>query len=241
VVPPRGSIGTETKGQANTYGAGWVLAVEQPSAMVAARIQRRLVRSLIQEVIPQNRLGRRIISRCTAIESVRRCTLASESSRGRPVTLLFATIDSSAPEAGQGRNAAREAQIRRGCTDRRTGLCRARRGADTARRTPISGATVTATSEAGSTSSVSDANGQVTLSFTPVGEMLRIVVDKDANGAIGGPTVGSTSPDPITHGQVTKLSFNDRVITLPESRGTAGLVFAAALLLALRRRRCARC
>ena len=102
--------------------------------------------------------------------------------------------------------------------------------------TPVAGATVTATSDAGSVAGVTDANGAVMLSFTPFGETLRIIVDKDANGAAGGPTPGSTSPDPGTHGQVTKQSFNDRVITLPEPRGAFVLMLAGALIVALRRR-----
>jgi MYXO-CTERM domain-containing protein len=37
------------------------------------------------------------------------------------------------------------------------------------------------------------------------------------------------------------VSYNDRVILLPESRVTAGLALAAALLVALHRRRRPRC
>jgi predicted AlkP superfamily pyrophosphatase or phosphodiesterase len=102
--------------------------------------------------------------------------------------------------------------------------------------TPIANATVTATSDAGSASGLTDANGQVVLAFTPAGAV-RIVVDKDANGAAGGPTLGSTSPDPVSHGLVTKQDFNDRVITLPEPGGALGLALATTLLSALRRRR----
>ena len=91
--------------------------------------------------------------------------------------------------------------------------------------TPIAGATVTATSDAGTVGGLTDANGQVVLRFTPLGGTLRVVVDKDANGAAGGPTLGSTSPDPVTHGQVAKQDFNDRVITLPEPGCWLGLAF----------------
>ncbi len=96
--------------------------------------------------------------------------------------------------------------------------------------TSVAGATVTATSSAGSVGGFSDANGRVILSFTPTGDTLRVVVDKDANGAAGGRTLGSTSPDPSTHGQVSKQNFNDRVIELPEPGGLLGLALGAALL-----------
>ena len=103
--------------------------------------------------------------------------------------------------------------------------------------TPIAGATVTASSDAGSASGVTDAAGQVTLDFTPAGSDLRIVVDKDANAAAGGRTVGSTSPDPESHGTVTKQSYNDRVIPLPEPGGWLAVALGAALLMLLDARR----
>lgn len=103
--------------------------------------------------------------------------------------------------------------------------------------TPIAGASVTATSGAGTVGGVTDANGQVVLAFTPIGSALSVLVDKDANGSAGGRTLGSTSPDPVMHGQVAKQDFNDRVITLPEPGSVLALAFGFALLVALRRRR----
>lgn len=80
-------------------------------------------------------------------------------------------------------------------------------------------------------------NGQVVLAFTPIGGALSVVVDKDANGSAGGPTLGATSRDPVMHGKVAKQDFNDRVITLPEPGRVLMLAFGIALLVTLRRRR----
>ncbi len=103
--------------------------------------------------------------------------------------------------------------------------------------TPVEGANVTVSSDAGSIGGLTDANGKITLGFTPIGEEVRVVVDRDANTASGGRTLGSTSPDPSSHGLVAKADFNDRVIVLPEPSGVLGVVFGAAVL-GIARRRC---
>ena len=49
----------------------------------------------------------------------------------------------------------------------------------------------------------------MTFTFTQAVSAITLGADKDANPALGTRTTGSTSPDPITHGQVTKADFND--------------------------------
>ena len=70
----------------------------------------------------------------------------------------------------------------------------------------------------------------------PLGFAVRVVVDRDANGAAGGRTLGSTSPDPLTHGVVDEAGLQrprDHAARagrrgLPRARGGAAECAAAA-------------
>ena len=102
---------------------------------------------------------------------------------------------------------------------------------------PIEGATVEVVAGSGSAAGVTDANGQVALTLTPTGDSATVRVDLDPTPAAGGRTLGSESPDPLTHGLVAKTAYNDRVITLPEPGARAALAALVAALAGLARRR----
>jgi hypothetical protein len=76
-------------------------------------------------------------------------------------------------------------------------------------RRPIAGASVRATSGSETLAGTTAADGTVTFTFAAPVAAVALGADKDADPAHGTRTTGSTSPEPITHGQVTKADFND--------------------------------
>jgi hypothetical protein len=84
-------------------------------------------------------------------------------------------------------------------------------------RRPVAGATVTATSGSETLSGTTAADGTVTFTFGAPVSAVAVGADKDADPALGVRTTGSTSPEPLTHGQVTKSDFNDLAITFTTS------------------------
>ncbi|MEO6028754.1 MAG: alkaline phosphatase family protein, partial [Candidatus Binatia bacterium] len=74
---------------------------------------------------------------------------------------------------------------------------------------PIAGASVRATSGSEVLTGTTAADGTVTFTFAAPVAAVALGADKDADPAVGTRTAGSTSPDPITHGQVAKADFND--------------------------------
>ena len=63
------------------------------------------------------------------------------------------------------------------------------------------------------------ADGTVTFTFAQPVAAVALGADKDADPALGTRTTGSTSPEPITHGQVTKADFNDLARDLHDAAG----------------------
>ena len=79
----------------------------------------------------------------------------------------------------------------------------------TGARRPIAGASVRATSGSETLSGTTAADGTITFTFAQPVAAVALGADKDSDPAHGTRTIGSTSPDPITHGQVTKTDYND--------------------------------
>jgi hypothetical protein len=80
---------------------------------------------------------------------------------------------------------------------------------ETGARRPIAGAAVSAASGSETLNGTTAADGTVAFTFAAPVTAVTLSADKDADPAVGTRTTGSTSPDPITHGQVTKTDFND--------------------------------
>jgi uncharacterized protein (TIGR03382 family) len=89
----------------------------------------------------------------------------------------------------------------------------------------------------GGATGVTDADGRVTLAFTPTGATATVRVDLDPDPVTGGRTLGSSSPDPLQHGLVAKTAYNDRVFTLPEPGVGLAALASLPVLAALARRR----
>lgn len=83
----------------------------------------------------------------------------------------------------------------------------------TGARRPIAGATVSASSGSETLAGTTAADGTVTFTFAAPVAAVTVSADKDADPALGTRTTGSTSPDPTTHGRVTKADFNDLLAT----------------------------
>jgi len=84
---------------------------------------------------------------------------------------------------------------------------------ETGARRPIAGAAVSATSGNETLAGTTAADGTVTFTFAAPVAAVTVAADKDADPALGARTTGSTSPEPLTHGQVTKADFNDLTAT----------------------------
>jgi predicted AlkP superfamily pyrophosphatase or phosphodiesterase len=84
-------------------------------------------------------------------------------------------------------------------------------------RRPIAGASVRVVSGAENLTGTTAADGTVTFTFGQPVSAVALGADKDADPAHGARTAGSTSPDPTTHGQVTKSDFNDLRVTFTTS------------------------
>ncbi len=80
-------------------------------------------------------------------------------------------------------------------------------------RRPVAGASVSATSGSETLTGTTAADGTVTFTFAEPVSQVALEADKDADPALGARTTGSTSPDPVTHGQVTKADFNELRVT----------------------------
>jgi hypothetical protein len=83
----------------------------------------------------------------------------------------------------------------------------------TGARRPIAGARVAATSGNETLAATTAADGTVTFTFVAPVAAVTVSADKDADPMLGARTTGSTSPEPLTHGQVTKADFNDLTTT----------------------------